>query len=214
MFIFFRVFVCKLLKLFPALLLGLLGALPASAATILVYGDSLSAGYGLARGADWPALLQQRLRELKSDYKVANASISGETTLGGLNRIEQALREHRPALTIVALGANDGLRGASVEAMRSNLERIIDAARRANSRVLLVGMQIPPNYGPQYTEKFRRSFSEIARAKRVPLVPFLLEGFAEKRELFQPDQLHPVAAAQPLILDTVWKVLGAELKVQ
>lgn len=195
-------------------LLGLLCALPASAATILVYGDSLSAGYGLARGADWPALLQQRLLERKTDYKVANASISGETTLGGVNRIEQALREHRPSLTIVALGANDGLRGASVEAMRTNLERIIDAARRANSRVLLVGMQIPPNYGPQYTEKFRRSFGEIARAKRVPLVPFLLEGFAEKRELFQPDQLHPVAAAQPLILDTVWKVLGKELKIQ
>jgi acyl-CoA thioesterase-1 len=208
--IFFRV----VLKLSAALLSGLMCVLPASAATILVYGDSLSAGYGLARGADWPALLQQRLRDRKTDYKVANVSISGETTLGGLNRIEQALREHRPALTIIALGANDGLRGASVETMRTNLERIIQAARRANSRVLLVGMQIPPNYGPQYTEKFRRSFGEIARAQRVPLVPFLLDGFAEKREMFQPDQLHPVAEAQPLILNTVWKVLGPELKLK
>jgi acyl-CoA thioesterase-1 len=208
--IFFRV----VLKLCPGLLLGLLCALPATAATILVFGDSLSAGYGLARGADWPALLQQRLIERKTDYKVANASISGETTLGGANRIEQALREHRPAITIVALGANDGLRGASIETMRANLERIIDAARRAGSQVLLVGMQIPPNYGPQYTEKFRRSFGEIARARRVPLVPFLLEGFAEKSELFQPDQLHPVAAAQPLILETVWKGLGPLLKVK
>ncbi|MFN9491260.1 MAG: arylesterase [Betaproteobacteria bacterium] len=210
MSIFFRV----VLKLSAALLSGLMCVLPASAATILVYGDSLSAGYGLARGADWPALLQQRLRDRKTDYKVANVSISGETTLGGLNRIEQALREHRPALTIIALGANDGLRGASVETMRTNLERIIQAARRANSRVLLVGMQIPPNYGPQYTEKFRRSFGEIARAQRVPLVPFLLDGFAEKREMFQPDQLHPVAEAQPLILNTVWKVLGPELKLK
>ncbi len=210
MFIFFRVVV----KLCPGLLLALLCALPASAATILVYGDSLSAGYGLARGADWPALLQQRLLERKADYKVANASISGETTLGGLNRIEQALRQHRPALTIIALGANDGLRGSSIETMRANLERIIEAARRANSQVLLVGMQIPPNYGPQYTEKFRRSFGEIARAKRVPLVPFLLEGFADQREMFQPDQLHPVAAAQPLILETVWKGLGPILKIK
>ena len=196
------------------MLVWLLCMLPASAATILVYGDSLSAGYGLARGADWPALLQQRLIERKADYKVANASVSGETTLGGLNRIEQTLREHRPVLTIIALGANDGLRGASIETMRANLERIIQAARRAHSRVLLVGMQIPPNYGPQYTEKFRRSFGEIARAQRVPLVPFLLEGFAEKRELFQADQLHPTAAAQPLILESVWKVLGPEIKIK
>jgi acyl-CoA thioesterase-1 len=206
---------CRLfVKVFAGLLLALLCGLPAVAATILVYGDSLSAGYGLARGADWPALLQQRLSERRADYKVANASISGETTLGGANRIEQALREHRPAITIVALGANDGLRGASVESMRVNLERIIEAARRAHSQVLLVGMQIPPNYGPQYTEKFRRSYGEIARAKRIPLVPFLLEGFADQREMFQNDQLHPVAAAQPLILETVWKGLGPMLKIK
>jgi len=206
---------CRLfVKVFAGLLLALLCGLPAVAATILVYGDSLSAGYGLARGADWPALLQQRLSERRTDYKVANASISGETTLGGANRIEQALREHRPAITIVALGANDGLRGASVESMRVNLERIIEAARRAHSQVLLVGMQIPPNYGPQYTEKFRRSYGEIARAKRIPLVPFLLEGFADQREMFQNDQLHPVAAAQPLILETVWKGLGPMLKIK
>jgi len=206
---------CRLfVKVFAGLLLALLCGLPAVAATILVYGDSLSAGYGLARGADWPALLQQRLSERRTDYKVANASISGETTLGGANRIEQALREHRPAITIVALGANDGLRGASVETMRVNLERIIEAARRAHSQVLLVGMQIPPNYGPQYTEKFRRSYGEIARAKRIPLVPFLLEGFADQREMFQNDQLHPVAAAQPLILETVWKGLGPMLKIK
>ncbi len=197
------------------LLLFTLGGLPAaSAATILIYGDSLSAGYGVARNTEWPHLLQLRLRDKKTDYTVVNASISGETTLGGLNRINDALRNHRPAITIVALGANDGLRGSDLKAMRSNLERIIDAARVAKSQVILVGMQIPPNYGPQYTEKFSATFREIAKAKRVLLVPFLLEGFAEKRELFQADNLHPTAEAQPLMLETIWKTLAPAIKVK
>lgn len=203
--------------LFRLLLVMLLaaGGMPlASAATILVYGDSLSAGYGVPRNADWAHLLQLRLREKKTDYTVANASISGETTLGGLNRINDALRIHRPAITIVALGANDGLRGSDLKAMRSNLERIIDAARDAKSRVILVGMRIPPNYGPQYTEKFQRTFGEVAKAKRVPLVPFLLEGFADRRELFQADNLHPTAEAQPQMLETVWKTLAPLIKVK
>lgn len=184
----------------------------AGAATILVYGDSLSAGYGLARGEDWAQLLAQRLREKKLDYTVANASISGETTLGGLNRIEQALTTHKPAITILALGANDGLRGADLDAMRRNLERMVDAAQKAKSRVIIVGMRIPPNYGPQYTEKFQATFGELAKKRRLPLVPFLLEGFAEKRDYFLPDNLHPTAAAQPLILDTIWKTLAPQLK--
>lgn len=197
------------------LLLFTLGGLPAaSAATILIYGDSLSAGYGVARNTEWPHLLLMRLRDKKTDYTVVNASISGETTLGGLNRINDALRNHRPAITIVALGANDGLRGSDLKAMRSNLERIIDAARVAKSQVILVGMQIPPNYGPQYTEKFSATFREIAKAKRVPLVPFLLEGFAEKPELFQADNLHPTAEAQPLMLETIWKTLAPAIKVK
>lgn len=186
----------------------------ASAATILVYGDSLSAGYGVPRNSDWAHLLQLRLREKKTDYTVVNASISGETTLGGLNRINDALRHHRPVITIVALGANDGLRGSDLKTMRSNLERIIDAARGAKSQVILVGMQIPPNYGPQYTEKFRDTYRDIAKAKRVPLVPFLLEGFADQRELFQADNLHPVAQAQPLMLETIWKTLAPLIKVK
>jgi len=199
-----------LIRLF--LLLALLTPSFAGAATILVYGDSLSAGYGLARGEDWAQLLAQRLREKKLDYTVANASISGETTLGGVNRIEQALKTHRPAITILALGANDGLRGSDLDAMRRNLERIIDAAQKAKSRVIVVGMRIPPNYGQQYTEKFQTTFSDIAKKRKLPLVPFLLEGFAEKRDYFLPDNLHPTAAAQPLVLDTVWKVLEPVLK--
>ena len=197
------------------LLLFTFGGLPAaSAATILVYGDSLSAGYGIARNTEWAHLLQLRLREKKTDYTVANASISGETTLGGMNRIQDALRTHRPAITIVALGANDGLRGSDLNAMRRNLERIIDAAHSEKSKVILVGMQIPPNYGPQYAEKFSATFRDVAKTKRVPLVPFLLEGFADKRELFQADNLHPTAQAQPLMLDTVWKTLAPIIKVK
>jgi acyl-CoA thioesterase-1 len=203
-----------LIRLLLVMLLSVGGISLAPAATILVYGDSLSAGYGVTRHSDWAHLLQLRLRDKKTDYTVANASISGETTLGGVNRINHALRTHRPAITIVALGANDGLRGSDLKAMRSNLERIIDAARNARSQVILVGMQIPPNYGLQYTEKFSETFREVAKAKRVPLVPFLLEGFADKRELFQADNLHPTAEAQPLMLETIWKTLAPVIKVK
>ena len=203
-----------LIRLLVVLLFALGGLPAASAATILVYGDSLSAGYGVPRNSDWAHLLQQRLREKKTDYTVVNASISGETTLGGANRINDALRNHRPAITIVALGANDGLRGSDLKTMRSNLERIIDAARSARSQVILVGMQIPPNYGPQYTEKFSATFRDVAKAKRVALVPFLLEGFADKSELFQADNLHPTAEAQAMMLETVWKTLAPVIKVK
>ena len=203
-----------LIRLLVVLLFALGGLPAASAATILVYGDSLSAGYGVPRNSDWAHLLQQRLREKKTDYTVVNASISGETTLGGANRINDALRNHRPAITIVALGANDGLRGSDLKTMRSNLERIIDAARSARSQVILVGMQIPPNYGPQYTEKFSATFRDVAKAKRVALVPFLLEGFADKSELFQADNLHPTAEAQAMMLETVWKALAPVIKVK
>jgi acyl-CoA thioesterase-1 len=203
-----------LIRLLLVMLLSVGGISLAPAATILVYGDSLSAGYGVTRHSDWAHLLQLRLRDKKTDYTVANASISGETTLGGVNRINDALRTHRPAITIVALGANDGLRGSDLKAMRSNLERIIDAARNARSQVILVGMQIPPNYGLQYTEKFSETFREVAKAKRVPLVPFLLEGFADKRELFQADNLHPTAEAQAMMLETVWKTLAPIIKVK
>lgn len=177
------------------------------AATILVFGDSLSAGYGLKPDEGWASLLAKRLKTEKWDYRVANASISGETTLGGRNRIEAALRAHRPAVVIVELGANDGLRGASVDAMRVNLEAIVDASVRARARVLLLAMRVPPNYGRDYAEKFRLAFADVAQRRKLPPPPFLLEGFSEKQEHFQPDGLHPNAEAQPIMLDTVWKVL-------
>ena len=189
-----------------------LSAAAASAATLLVYGDSLSSGYGLPRDEGWVSLLARRLRSEQFDYKVANASISGETTLGGANRIEAALKQHRPAIVILALGGNDGLRGQSPDAMRANLEAMIAASRRARAQVLLVGVRLPPNYGAAYTEKFQRVFGEVARSRKLPLVPFLLEGFGERREYFQADGIHPTAAAQPLMLDTVWKGLRPLLK--
>jgi acyl-CoA thioesterase-1 len=145
-----------------------LSAVAASAATILVYGDSLSAGYGLPGDKSWVNLLAARLREERFDYKVANASISGETTLGGRNRIEPALKAHRPDIVILALGSNDGLRGGSLDAMRANLEAMVDASRRAKARVLLVGMRLPPNYGADYTEKFRREIGLLPVRRRTP----------------------------------------------
>lgn len=204
----------RLQSLFVVLLFSFFAAPLAAAETILVFGDSLSAGYGLARGENWPQLLAQRLQQKKTNYTVVNASISGETTQGGANRIDDALKTHRPAVVILALGANDGLRGADLNTMRRNLERMIDAAQRSHARVLLAGMRIPPNYGLAYTEKFQSTFRDVAKARRVPLVPFLLEGFAEKRDYFLPDNLHPTAAAQPMILETIWKPLATLIKVK
>lgn len=194
------------------LILAFCLAQPVAAATIMVYGDSLSSGYGLPHGAGWVDLLGQRLHAGKYDYTVANLSISGETTLGGRNRIEAALQQHRPALVILALGGNDGLRGQNPDAMRANLEAIIQASRRSNARVLLVGMRIPPNYGTAYTEKFQRVYADLAQHHKMPLVPFLLDGFAEDRTYFQADGIHPAARAQRRMLDTVWKALLPMLK--
>ncbi len=184
----------------------------AGAATIVVYGDSLSSAYGLPRERGWVSLLEKRLHEKNLNYTVANLSISGETTLGGKNRIEAALKTHQPDIVILALGANDGLRGQSLDAMRANLETMINACRRTKAQVLLVGMRLPPNYGPVYAEKFHQVFASVARERRVPLVPFLLDGFAEKRAYFQADGIHPTAEAQPLMLDAVWKGLRPLLK--
>lgn len=184
--------------------LGLPGA---HAATILVFGDSLSAAYGLAQEQGWVSLLTGRLQAELPDYKVANASISGETTHGGRGRIEGALKAHRPAVVILELGANDGLRGSSLDSTRANLESMIDASRSAGARVLLIGMRLPPNYGTAYAEKFQQVYADVAKKKKVPLVPFLFEGFGEDRRYFQPDGIHPSAQAQPVMLDTVWKEL-------
>ena len=185
-----------------------------AAATILVYGDSLSAGYGVPQDQSWPSLLNERLRERRLNYTVANASISGETTLGGRNRIKTTLAASKPFILILALGANDGLRGQDPTAMRANLAAIIEASRQAGSRVLLVGMRLPPNYGPAYTEKFQAVYRDLAKRYRLPLVPFLLEGFADKSEYFQADGIHPTAAAQPLVLETVWRELEPMLALK
>jgi acyl-CoA thioesterase I len=187
-------------------LIGSQAALGAPA--ILVFGDSLSAAYGIAQNEGWPALLQKRLNERRLDYTVVNASISGETTSGGASRIDAALEEHKPAIVIVELGANDGLRGLPVEQMRANLATIMRAAQKAGSRLLLVGMKLPPNYGPRYNADFERAFVDLSRQFKCPLVPFLLGGMENKRDLFLDDNLHPNAKAQPIILENVWKDLA------
>ena len=189
-----------------------LGAAPAAAKTILVYGDSLSSAYGIPRDRGWVALLEKRLGAEGYDYSVANASISGETTSGGLARIGKVLARTRPSVVILELGANDGLRGLPVAEMRTNLAEMIARAKKAGARVLLVGMRMPPNYGPDYTEAFAAVFPELAKREGVALVPFLMEGMATESDLFQADGLHPTTAGQPLLLDNVWSRLRPLLK--
>jgi acyl-CoA thioesterase-1 len=190
-----------------------LSFLPAMAAekTILVFGDSLSAGYGLARNESWPALLGQQLREKGSAYQVANASISGETTAGGRSRFDAALKQFRPQIVILALGANDGLRGLPVKQMQDNLATMVRSARQAGASVLIAGVKLPPNYGPAYTQDFEAAFAAVARTEKATLLPFLLEPIAAERSNFQSDGLHPVAAAQPRILAHVMSRLQTML---
>ncbi len=184
----------------------------AHAGKILVYGDSLSAAYGIAAERGWVALLAARLKHERSNYSVANASISGETTRGGLSRLKNVLEREKPSLTIIELGANDGLRGLPVAEMRRNLAEMIELATNARSRVLLVGVKMPPNYGEDYNRAFEAAYTELAREHKAGLVPFFFEGFAEKRAFFQADNLHPTAEAQPILLENVWKVLKPMLK--
>lgn len=183
-----------------------------AAGNILIVGDSLSAGYGLGANQSWPSLLEKRLREARLDYSVVNASISGDTTAGGRSRIGAALDQARPAVVIIALGGNDGLRGLPVAVMRDNLNAMLAAARARKARIVVAGMKLPPNYGIDYTREFEQSYAVLARRHKAALVPFLLEGVAERRELFQADNIHPVAEAQPIILDNVWKSLSPLLK--
>jgi acyl-CoA thioesterase-1 len=184
----------------------------ASAGTILVYGDSLSAAYGIGQKEGWVTLLEERLKQRRLDYSVANASISGETTSGGAARIDDALARFKPDVVIVALGANDGLRGLPVAEIRANLERIVRAVQARKARVLVVGMRMPPNYGQKYTQEFQGTYAGLAQTFKTGYVPFLLDGMADRRELFLSDQIHPTAQAQPIILDTVWKGLEPLLK--
>ena len=194
----------------PRFFLLLILSLPAWAVaspTILVYGDSLSAAYGIPRDQGWVELLQRRLNEQGYSHRVANASVSGETTSGGLSRFDAALQEARPDLVIIELGANDGLRGLPVADMKRNLVSMVKAARQRQVEVMLLGMRIPPNYGPIYTREFTNAFQQVASEYKLPLVPFFLDGVAGQRDLILDDGLHPSAAAQGKLLDTVWEEL-------
>jgi acyl-CoA thioesterase-1 len=204
------------MRRFPIIFCLLLGfaffATQAQAAkTILVFGDSLSAGYGIRQDAAWPALLAQRLQEKKLDYNVVNASISGETTSGGRARIDAALSRHAPQIVIIALGSNDGLRGLPMATMRDNLIAISNIAQKNKAQVLIVGQRLPPNYG-SYAVQFHNAFGEVAKLQKTALVDFLLDGVATHAELFQADNLHPTAEAQPRLLDNVWRGLAPLLK--
>jgi len=175
--------------------------------TLLVFGDSLSAGYGLAPDQGWASLLQPWLASRGYGQRVVNASVSGETTSGGRSRLPRALDQHHPAVVILELGANDGLRGLPLATASANLGAMIDVIKASKAQVLLVGVELPPNYGPAYTSAFRRMYAELARQHHVALVPFLMEGVALDPRLMQADGLHPNAAGQPRLLDTVWKAL-------
>lgn len=188
-------------------------AAPAFAArTIMVFGDSLSAAYGIASEQGWVHLLEVRIARAGLPWAVANASVSGETTAGGLRRLPEDLRRHAPAIVVIELGANDALRGQPVAAIRANLERTIRVVRAAHAQPVLVGLMIPPNYGIDYAREFRDLYPALAAKEHVPLVPFLLAGIAEHTELFQGDQMHPIATAEPRVLDNVWPVLEPLLR--
>jgi acyl-CoA thioesterase-1 len=188
---------------------------PANKRVLLVVGDSLSAEYGLVRDAGWVKLLEQRLtRQGLGQYIVVNASISGETTSGGRTRLPALLKSHRPAVVVLELGANDGLRGLPLDLTRTNLRAMVEASQAAGARVLLVGIRVPPNYGRDYAERFFAIFGEIARESRVALAPFLLDGFADDMSLFQADRIHPNEKAQARMLDNVWPHLRPLLSVR
>jgi acyl-CoA thioesterase-1 len=180
--------------------------------TLLVVGDSLSAEYGLARGTGWVPLLARRLSEQYPDYQVVNASISGDTTSGGVSRLPALLQRHHPAIVVLELGPNDALRGLSLKMTEQNLRDMARQARQAGARVLIVGMQIPPNYGRDYAQRFAAVFPAVAKAEQAGLVPFLMDGMATDRALFQADGIHPNEQAQPLLLDNVWAALQPILK--
>lgn len=195
----------------------LLAALPLLARAepvILIVGDSISAGFGVPVQQGWVALLERQLQQDVPQVQVVNASISGETTQGGLTRLPALLKQHQPDLTVIELGGNDGLRGTPIPVIRRNLERMIVLAQESGSDVMLLGMQIPPNYGPRYTETFQATFGELATRYRLPLVPFLLEGIATEPELMQSDGIHPTTAAQPRMTALVYPLTQEWLRRQ
>ncbi len=188
---------------------------PGDAPRLLVVGDSLSAEYGLTRGSGWVSLLEQRLAKAGLRYQVINASISGDTTSGGRSRLPALLTRHTPAVVVIELGGNDALRGMPLQSTRDNLRAMSQAAKAAGAKVLLVGMQVPPNYGRSYTEEFSASFAQVAKAEGAALVPFMLKGIADQADAerwFQADRIHPKAEAHPLILTNIWPTLQPLLR--
>jgi acyl-CoA thioesterase-1 len=182
--------------------------------TVLVLGDSLSAEYGLARGTGWVALAEQKLKDEKIDAAIVNASVSGETTSGGRTRLPALLDKYKPAVVIIELGANDGLRGLPVNAAQANLRAMSETAAKAGAKVMLIGMRIPPNYGRDYSDKFFAMYGTLSKEFNAPLVPFMLDGVADKTQLFQADRLHPLAQAHPTILANIWPVLQKTIKAK
>lgn len=187
-------------------LLMLLGQ-QAAAQTLLVVGDSISAGFGLDTSQGWVNLLQQRLRQDGFDYQVVNASISGDTSAGGLARLPALLSAQKPALVVIELGGNDGLRGQAPQQLQQNLASMVSASQQAGAKVLLLGMRLPPNYGERYTQAFARVYQQVAEAGRVPLVPFFLDGVGGVPQMMQADGIHPAAVAQQRLLENVWPQL-------
>jgi acyl-CoA thioesterase-1 len=181
---------------------------PDTRAAVLVVGDSLSAAHNIPAASGWVTLLQQRVKQqITPPPAIINASISGETTAGALTRLPGLLEKHRPSVVVIELGGNDALRGLTPAQLRGNLEKMIVASQKAGAKVLLLGIDVPPNYGPAYRQRLRQTYAELARQYDVPLLPFLLEGVALKPNLMQADGLHPTAAAQPQVLENVWPLL-------
>ena len=181
--------------------------------TLMVFGDSLSAAYNLDIDQGWVHLLAHRMEETHLPWRVVNASVTGETTSGGLSRIPEDLRRHKPAIVVIELGANDALRGLPVAGTEENLAAMVQAAQKAGARVLVVGIQVPPNYGTDYTQRFSQVFTGVAKKYKTGLVPFLLEGLpVESRDMFQPDGIHPRAEAHPRIMENVWAEFKKQLK--
>jgi acyl-CoA thioesterase-1 len=184
-----------------------------AAPVLLVVGDSISAAYGLPAGAGWVDLLAARLAAQRFPQRVVNASITGDTTAGGRARLPALLARHQPAIVVLELGGNDALRGGNLASTRDNLAAMVAAVQRTGAKALIIGMKVPPNYGPTYVREFDALFAGVAKAHKVPLVPFFFEGFGENNEMFQADRIHPTAAAQPLLLDNVWPVLRPMLGI-
>jgi acyl-CoA thioesterase I len=201
-----RRFLCLLVLLCG---IGALHAAPTKTAakTVIVLGDSLSAAHNIPVEAGWVHLLEVRLNDMEPGWTVINASISGETSLSGRNRLPGLLVQYHPRIVVIELGANDGLQGLPLPSLRDNLTAMVDAAQRAGARVLLLGIEMPVNYGPQYRDGLRAVYTDLSRAKRTALVPFLLAGVALNPDLMQEDGLHPIAAGEPIVLNTVWPQL-------